>query len=64
MEQWQERAVQELAELDERIERLGNFMASARFEDLEPIDQCHLHAQRVGMVAYRDALDCRVARFR
>lgn len=59
----QQRVLEEREQLDERIEKLSNFIVSAAFYKLDLEDQLLLRRQFVHMNAYLATLDERITRF-
>lgn len=60
---YQQRVIDEKAELDARLEKLAAFQASDAFAALALISQEHLEAQLVAMTDYSDALNERIELF-
>jgi uncharacterized protein len=64
MTEWQQRVIAEKAELDDRLEKLDEFInTSPRHEALHPAEQQRLRSQRYFMKGYSDALDHRIDHF-
>lgn len=63
MEPWQERVVEERAQLGERLEKLRAFRYGVMGAKLNPTDQRLLLDQEIAMDMYLRALDGRIARF-
>ncbi len=60
---WQQRVLQEKAELKTRTDALVAFHQSGAYKALDPIDQQLLHAQLNIMLAYTNVLNLRISRF-
>lgn len=63
MEEFQQRVVQEKAELDEKLERLCLFCYGRTFESLPLMERERLNQQRHLMVSYSAILGARIAAF-
>jgi hypothetical protein len=63
MKDFQQRVVEEKAQLDDKITRLGAFFASAVFPTLASDDQHLLREQHIHMQKYSEVLSRRIARF-
>ena len=65
MQPHEQRVVDELDELEEKLIKLNAFIANpeSKFQDLLPVDQVNLRKQRVAMAKYRSILCDRIARF-
>lgn len=64
MEAWQERVIAEKRELDEKIARLSEFIASnPTFDALPMQDKGLMNSQLLAMRSYSVALDFRIKRF-
>ncbi len=63
MEPHQQRVVDEKAELDERIENLGDFCNTPIFASLEQVEQNRLNRQFMIMELYAQVLGERIAEF-
>ena len=61
MEAWQERIIQERAQLDERLAKLNEFMGSEALLKLSSDEQQRLRYQHHYMTRYSDILAERVA---
>ena len=59
----QQRVVDEQKELQDKIDKLKNFHASAVFIGLAPAEQARLFAQATFMSAYNDILKDRIEAF-
>lgn len=60
---WQQRVLQEKAELKTKADALAAFYQSGAYKSLDPIDQQLLHAQLNIMLAYINVLNLRISRF-
>lgn len=63
MKDWQQRVVDEMAELDARRAKLDAFMASGAFHELREVDRLLLEQQYGHMTAYSATLARRIAGF-
>jgi hypothetical protein len=63
MEDYQNRVVVEKKELDEKIERLNNFINGSIFKNLSPEEASLLHAQYSAMTQYSITLGFRIEVF-
>ena len=63
MQPHQQRVVDEQKDLQDKLEKLKNFHASAIFIGLAPAEQARLFAQAVFMGAYNDILKDRIDAF-
>lgn len=59
----EERVVEERRELDERIEKLGAFIDSDQFNDVDPDECTRLVQQHRVMVQYSSILELRIKNF-
>ncbi|MDE1483413.1 hypothetical protein KKJ17_07670 [Xenorhabdus bovienii] len=59
----QQRVIDELAELDEKIEKLSDFIGGAIYNELEETDRVLLAMQLSVMKAYSEILHKRINRF-
>ncbi|MEQ1977590.1 hypothetical protein [Xenorhabdus sp. SGI240] len=59
----QQRVIDELAELNERIEKLSVFIGGDTYNTLEETDRYLLRVQRSAMYNYAEILHMRVKRF-
>lgn len=64
MEAYQERVVNEKRELDEKMEKLDNFIKAPGFDGLPTMDSGLLKLQLGTMKIYSDILDVRIERFK
>jgi hypothetical protein len=64
MQPHEERVVAEERELSEKLNKLGDFIHSAVFLTLLPVDQSLLQQQEDHMRAYAGVLRQRIARFK
>ena len=62
-EAWQQRVIDELAELEDRREKLSIFRMGDLFRSLDPKDQALLWTQGALMADYALILKMRIARF-
>ena len=63
MQQHEQRVIDELKELNTKLEGLVSFVGSMVFDSLEAEDKFLLCKQRDEMKAYAETLDARIARF-
>ncbi len=63
MQDWQQRVVDEKADLDRKIERLLQFFQGAAYQGLEQYDQSLLRNQHMHMSNYSQTLAARISRF-
>lgn len=63
MEDYHKRVIAEKWDLDEKIERLVNFMGSPKIHDVEPVERDRLRAQLGAMSEYSAILGMRIAAF-
>lgn len=61
MPDWLQRLLQEREELDQRIQRLTDFLVSDKLQTVNRYQQALLHTQQGHMCAYRTVLDERIA---
>ncbi|CDH05447.1 conserved hypothetical protein [Xenorhabdus bovienii str. oregonense] len=59
----QQRVMDEATELDQKIEKLSNFIGDCTYRKLEEIDQFLLDAQLSAMKMYSEILHKRIRRF-
>lgn len=64
MEQHQQRVIQEKVELDEKIEKLSNFLASHRTLEVNSEELWRLHDQCILMRLYSYVLKARISAFK
>lgn len=57
---WQQRVLEEKADLDARLGRLNQFIGSGTYRALTPREQFLLHDQAKAMRAYQAALRARI----
>lgn len=62
-QEYQQRVMAEKEELDAKKNKLGEFMESDTFKQLEGVDQGHLHSQYIAMTQYSVLLGQRISRF-
>lgn len=60
---WQQRVIDEKAQLDERTEKLTAFLGTRAYAELADIDRELLLCQRMHMRAYSSFLSQRIERF-
>lgn len=60
----QQRVVDERAELDEKVKKLGAFVDGLAFAAIDPVDRALLREQLVVMRQYLYVLKQRIARFK
>lgn len=60
---WQQRVIDERADLAGKLTRLREFFATEQFGALDPEDQKLMRQQEMGMTIYHRALEARIARF-
>ncbi|MDE9437380.1 hypothetical protein KKI95_15950 [Xenorhabdus bovienii] len=63
MQPHQQRVIDELTELDEKIEKLSDFIGGAIYNELEETDRVLLAMQLSVMKAYSEILHKRINRF-
>lgn len=63
MEDWQQRLMIELYELDKKLKALNKFIADDKFGDMSSIDKHLLVSQAHVMTEYANILEQRCARF-
>jgi hypothetical protein len=63
MEPWQERLINEKAELDLKLERLTEFGRSPQFQALDEEEQMLINRQHSLMEDYSEVLSKRIKRF-
>lgn len=63
LEPWQQRVVEERAQLADRLDKLGKAIRGPLLQQLPPVDAQLLFDQERAMDAYLKALDARIARF-
>ena len=63
MEEYQERAIEEQRELNERLVRLIRFTTTDTYRKLDREDRELLTSQQHAMIHYNDVLSQRIARF-
>jgi hypothetical protein len=64
MQAFQERVIQEQKELEEKLDKLTDFLQTDTFLNLEEKDRELLLAQHTHMVAYNTTLALRIKRFK
>lgn len=64
MLEFQQRVVEEKAQLDERLQKLCSFCVSDKFKELPLIEQGRLCQQRMAMALYSSVLAARIADFK
>jgi hypothetical protein len=62
-EDWQQKVIDEKADLDSKIERLETFLGTEPYRGLSSPEQDRLHQQRQAMRIYSDVLGRRIAAF-
>lgn len=63
MEEWQQRVIEELDELQLKIDKLDGFFDTEEFEDLEAAEQVRLRMQSKIMQVYAEILEERIDAF-
>ncbi|CDG21051.1 conserved protein of unknown function [Xenorhabdus poinarii G6] len=63
MQPYQQRVIDELAELDSKIEKLSDFIGGAIYNGLDETDRVLLAMQLSAMKGYSEILHKRVSRF-
>lgn len=63
MEDWQQRVIEEKAELKKKVDALIAFQKSPAFDTLDGIDKQLMYAQCNVMLAYINVLNLRISRF-
>tara|TARA_R110000796_G_scaffold59371_1_gene136820 strand:+ start:24478 stop:24675 length:198 start_codon:yes stop_codon:yes gene_type:complete len=64
MEDYQKRVVQEGEELKTKMEALGKFILTEKFDELDAYDQDLLKTQLRAMIQYLNVLTARIERFK
>jgi len=64
MEDFMERVVQEKDGLDEKLNKLGEFLQTAMFDSLDEEEQGRLGRQFFAMEIYSDTLEARIDAFK
>jgi hypothetical protein len=62
-EDWQQKVIDEKADLDSKIERLETFLGTESYRGLSSPEQDRLQQQRQAMRIYSDVLGGRIAAF-
>lgn len=63
MQEWQQRVVDELTELVDKIIKLDSFIESEAYKKLDVQNQILIDRQKFSMLDYYDILDQRIALF-
>lgn len=63
MEPFQQRVIQEADEVKDRLNKLGAFLNTAAYAELDSEDQSLLWHQHKAMAEYHNILEQRIARF-